>query len=90
VWHRRDHQSLIELCRSAWGQGLAIPLATAKVGRSASPSVWQLLRYMAHGAIRFCGSGVLLACREAGAIIGARALRRGRRTGTARFRRSTP
>jgi glycosyltransferase involved in cell wall biosynthesis len=72
VWHRRDHQTLMELCKSAWRQGLAIPLSGAKVGIIAAPSVLQLLRYLAHATIRLCGAGLVLACREAGALNGPR------------------
>lgn len=76
VWHRRDQQTLLELCRSAWNQGLAIPLASAKSGLQASPSIRQLLRYLAHAIIRLCGAGLVLACREAGAVNGARTSKR--------------
>lgn len=74
VWHRRDRQSLLELCRSAWSQGQAIPLTYSKVGITASASVLRLLRYLGHGVVRLCGSGLVLACREAGSLAGERTL----------------
>lgn len=76
VYHRRDRQTLFQLCRSAWQQGTTIPAASAKVGVTASPSVLQVLRYLGHAVTRLCCAGVILACREAGALSGARGLRR--------------
>lgn len=73
VWHRLDERTLLERCRSAWRQGTAIPLARAKLGFGESTSWRQLFRYMGHATIRLCGHGLVLACRQAGALIGARA-----------------
>lgn len=76
LWHRRDEQTLLELCKSAWSQGLSIPLWRMKSGIKESSSRWQCLRYVGHGVLRRCGMGFVLACREAGALSAVRALRR--------------
>ncbi len=76
VWHRRDRQTLIDLCRSAWFQGLGIPHTHAKGGIKATPSLTQLLRYLGHAMRRLCAAGIILACREAAALYETRALRR--------------
>lgn len=71
VWHRRDQHTLIQLCRSAWRQGKSFRLVNNKLGRNAAPSILRLLRCAGHGVVRLCGEGLVLACREAGALKGA-------------------
>lgn len=75
VWHRRDQQTLRQLCRSAWNQGRAFPRLTASMGRHEQPSMLRLLRYLGHGLLRRCSMGPVLASREAGALHAAGAMK---------------
>jgi hypothetical protein len=66
VWHRRDGMSLIDLCRRQYTQGRALPRHAAKEGRTYLPRPTKLARFAAHGIVKRCGRGWLLAARELG------------------------
>jgi len=70
IWHRKDLIKPWKLYATALRQGLSVPLAAKKVGRSYHPSLLRFVRYLGHAALRGCGSGLVAACREAGALLG--------------------
>jgi len=70
VWHRRDNFNFITLCRYTFEQGLSIPLAMKKLGRSYRPKAIRVIGPLAHALRYRCVRGVVLAIRELGAISG--------------------
>ena len=70
VWHRRDQQSVLDLCRIAFSQGLAVPVFRRKVGAPERPSLAPIFRYLGHTLLRRCAGGLVLASRHLGWLVG--------------------
>ena len=70
IWHRKGLIPSWRLYATALRQELSVPLAAKKVGRGYHPNLLRLIRYLGHAALRGCGSGLVAACREAGALLG--------------------
>ena len=70
VWHRREHHTLVSLCRNAFRQGLTIPRSTQLQQRKYRPALGRMFRAMGHALRHRCAKGLWVAARDFGAAVG--------------------
>lgn len=70
VWHRRDVFSGMDMIRTQFRQGRALPRSAAIVGEQFRPRLRRAGHFLGHGVLRGCTRGLAVAAREAGATVG--------------------
>ena len=79
VWHRRDVFSGMDVIRTQFRQGRALPRSATLLGEQFRPRPHRAWRFLGHGLLRGCTRGLAVAAREAGATVGWLGLRMERR-----------
>ncbi len=69
VWHRRDVFSAMDVIRTQFRQGRALPRAAVLMGERFRPRLGRAGHYLGHGVMRRCTRGLAVAAREAGATL---------------------
>lgn len=69
VWHRPGARQFRDLAVGKFRQGRSVPEALRKMGEAPLPHGRRMLRAFGHAVLNRCGTGFLVACREAGALV---------------------